>query len=62
VCGAHQLALDTPPQIDVMGVQPYTDLIAMGDVQLREPPSIVCLACGSSWSDLEAFEQARRSG
>jgi hypothetical protein len=62
VCGAHQLALDTPPQIDVVGIQPYSDLIGMGDIQVREPPGIVCLACGASWPDRESFEQARRSG
>jgi hypothetical protein len=62
VCGEHRLALETPPQIDVMGVQPYTDLIAMGDVAVREPPAIVCLACGASWTDLQAFQQARQAG
>jgi hypothetical protein len=61
VCGAHQLALDSPPQIEVMGVQPYTDLIGMGDVQVHEAPAIVCLACGASWPDRAAFDQASRA-
>jgi hypothetical protein len=62
VCGAHQLAIDTPPHIDIIGVQPYSDLIGMGDFQVREPPAIVCLACGTTWPDREAFERARKSG
>jgi hypothetical protein len=57
VCGAHQLALDVPPRIDVMGVQPYSDLIGMGDRSAAEPPAIVCRSCGTVWRDLEAFER-----
>jgi hypothetical protein len=57
VCGAHELALDVPPRIDVMGVQPYLDLIGMGDRSTVEPPGILCRACGTKWRDLEAFER-----
>jgi hypothetical protein len=57
VCGAHELALDVPPRIDVMGVQPYLDLIGMGDRPTTEPPGIVCRSCGTRWPDLEAFER-----
>ena len=57
VCGAHELALDVPPRIDVMGVQPYLDLVGMGDRSAAEPPAIVCRSCGTFWPDLEAFER-----
>lgn len=55
VCGEHALALDEPPRIDVLGVQPYSDLLGMGDLQTRWSPGIVCLACGTRWRDLAAF-------
>lgn len=56
VCGQHALALDLPPRIDVMGVQPHSDLIGMGDVQQQAAPAIVCRACWTRWRDLPAFE------
>jgi hypothetical protein len=55
VCGAHRLAVEQLPHIDVMGVQPYSDLIAMGDLHPQEPPAILCLECGSRWNSLEAL-------
>jgi hypothetical protein len=57
VCGQHQLALDEPPQIDVLGVQPYSELIGMGDVRTSGPIGIVCLACGTHWRDRGAFDR-----
>ena len=57
VCGAHALALDIPPRIDVMGVQPYTDVIGMGDRPQQGPVGIVCRSCDTYWSDLAAFER-----
>jgi C4-type Zn-finger protein len=56
VCGRHELAIDRLPRIDVLGVQPYSDLIGMGDARPRDTPGIVCLACGTRWRDLDAFE------
>jgi hypothetical protein len=55
-CGRHALAVDRPPRIDVLGVQPYSDLLGMGDVAPRGSPGIVCLECGRRWRDLAAFE------
>jgi hypothetical protein len=55
VCGAHQLALEHPPEVDVLGVQPYSDLLGMGDLKIRSAPAIKCLNCGTLWRDLEAF-------
>ena len=57
VCGAHALALDVPPRIDVMGVQPYSDIIGMGDRPQEGAPGIVFRSCGTYWRDLEAFER-----
>jgi hypothetical protein len=57
VCGAHALALDVPPRIDVMGVQTYHDLLGMGDRQPEAPLGIVCRSCGTYWRDLAAFER-----
>jgi hypothetical protein len=59
-CGAHQLALDEDPRIDVMGVQPYSDLLGMGDLRPPGQPAIVCLACGTRWRDLAAFRSDER--
>jgi hypothetical protein len=56
VCGQHSLAVDAPPRIDVLGIQPYSDLIGMGDVRPRNAPGIICLNCGTRWRDLRAFE------
>lgn len=55
-CGHHSLALETLPHIDVMGIQPYSDLVGMGDFRAPEPRAIVCLECGARWRDLAAFE------
>jgi hypothetical protein len=41
------------PGIDVLGVQPYTDLFGMGDQ--RTMPGLECRACGAAWRDLHAF-------
>jgi hypothetical protein len=56
VCGAHALALDMPPRIDVLGVQPYSDIIGMGDRPAEGAVGIVCRSCGTYWRDLAAFE------
>lgn len=55
VCGRHTLAVDEPPHIDVMGVQAYSDMLGMGDLQQPTLPGIVCLGCGTRWRDLDAF-------
>ncbi len=65
-CGQHMLAIDEPPHIDVMGIQAYSDMLGMGDVQQRAVLGIICLACGTRWRDKAAFdrnepEAARRS-
>jgi hypothetical protein len=57
VCGRHTLAVDEPPHIDVMGVQAYSDMLGMGDLQQPALPGIVCLGCGTRWRDLDAFER-----
>ena len=57
VCGQHTLALDEPPRIDVMGVQPYSDMLGMGDLQSPGVPGIVCLSCGTRWRDRAAFDR-----
>jgi hypothetical protein len=57
VCGAYTLALDTPPRIDVMGIQPYSDIIGMGDRPAEGSVGIECRTCGTYWRDLAAFER-----
>ena len=57
VCGQHELALDMPPRIDVLGVQPYSDLIGMGDRSSEGSVGIICRSCGTYWRDLDAFER-----
>ena len=57
VCGQHRLAIEEAPHIDVMGVQAYSDMLGMGDLQQMAVPAIVCLACGTRWRDLAAFER-----
>lgn len=59
VCGVQRLAVEKPVQIAVLGVQPNSDLFGMGDPEVRTPPAIVCLACGTRWSDIEAFRTGR---
>ena len=62
VCGAHELQLLYFPAIDVTGVQPYHELLGMGDARPDEPPGIGCRACGSEWASLEEFRSAADSG
>ena len=57
VCSQHTLALDRPPEIDVMGVQQYNDLLGMGDIENEGAVGIVCLNCGTHWRDKEAFDR-----
>jgi hypothetical protein len=57
VCGQHTLAIDEPPQIDVMGVQSYSDLLGMGDLRSVGSVGIVCLSCGTHWRDKAAFDR-----
>ena len=59
VCGQHTLAIDEPPHIDVMGVQAYSDMLGMGDVQQMAVPAIVCLTCGTRWRDLGGLRPER---
>jgi hypothetical protein len=56
VCGERRLAVERPPYIAVMGVQPYSDLLGLGDREPNTPPAIVCLACGTRWRDINAFK------
>ena len=56
VCGKHSLALDEPPRIDVLGVQPYSDMVGMGDLPTKGAIGIVCLECGTRWRDKDAFD------
>ncbi len=57
VCGKHTLALVRPPDIDVMGVQPYSDMLGMGDLENEGPVGIVCLNCDTHWRDKSAFDR-----
>ena len=57
VCGQHTLALDRPPEIDVMGVQAYSDMLGMGDLQNEGAVAIVCLNCHTLWKDKGAFDR-----
>ena len=56
-CGQHTLAIDEPPHIDVMGIQAYSDMLGMGDVQQGPVLGIICLACGTRWRDRAAFDR-----
>ncbi|MFN8619248.1 MAG: hypothetical protein U0869_00700 [Chloroflexota bacterium] len=51
-CGRHELALTQPPEIPVMGAQPYTAIYRMGDV--ASPVGVRCRACGMTWPTIEA--------
>jgi hypothetical protein len=55
VCGEYRLAIALPPHIAVMGVQPYSDLLGLGDRKPDTLPAIECLACGTRWRDIDAF-------
>lgn len=57
VCAQHTLALDRPPEIDVMGVQQYNDLLGMGDLENEGTLGIVCLNCQTRWRDKAAFDR-----
>jgi hypothetical protein len=57
VCGKRTLALDEPPRIDVLGVQPYSDMVGMGDLPTKGAIGIVCLECGNRWRDKDAFDR-----
>lgn len=57
VCSQHTLALDRPPELDVMGVQPYSDMLGMGDIHDPAAIGIVCLNCGTHWRDKDAFDR-----
>jgi hypothetical protein len=56
-CGKHTVAIDEAPHIDVMGVQAYSDMLGMGDVQQAAMPGIICLSCGTRWRDRAAFDR-----
>ncbi len=60
VCGEHRLTLLRFPTTDVLGVQPYSELIGVGDLSPDTPPGIGCLACGSEWPDLDSFRRAQQ--
>ena len=59
VCGRHELALVDFPHVSATGVQPYAELLGMGDPRTDVPPGIACLACGTEWADLDAFRAGR---
>jgi hypothetical protein len=58
VCGAHELELLYFPSVDVTGVQPYNELLGMGEVQRDQPPGIGCRNCGAEWESLAEFREA----
>ena len=57
VCSQHTVALDRPPEIDVMGVQQYSDMLGMGDLENEGAVGIVCLNCQTHWRDKDAFDR-----
>jgi hypothetical protein len=57
VCSQHTLALDRPPEIDVMGVQQYSDMLGMGDLENEGALGIVCLNCDTHWRDKAAYDR-----
>lgn len=57
VCAQHTLALDRPPEIDVMGVQQYSDMLGMGDLPNQGAVGIVCMSCDTHWRDKAAFDR-----
>ena len=57
VCAQHTLALDRPPEIDVMGVQQYNDLLGLGDLENEGALGIICLNCMARWRDKAAFDR-----
>ncbi len=57
VCSKHTLSLDRPPEIDVMGVQQYSDILGMGDLPNEGTVGIVCLSCKTRWRDKAAFDR-----
>ena len=59
VCGHHDLTLDLPPHLSVAGVQPYTDLYAMGDLPM--PAGVHCASCGTRWVSIEALRAGEPS-
>ena len=59
-CGAHRVALLPLPETAILGVQPYSDLLGMGDPIAPQRDSIGCLACGAEWPDLDSFRAATR--
>ena len=59
VCGHHDLTLDLPPHLSVAGVQPYTDLYAMGDLPM--PAGVHCASCGTRWVSIEALHAGESS-
>lgn len=64
VCGQHRLTLLPFPTVDVLGVQPYAELIGLGDPAQRPDttPAIGCLNCGSEWPNLEEFRRPNEAG
>lgn len=62
-CGRYSLSLIGFPYVSTMGVQPYSDILGMGEPQVDQAPAIGCLSCGIEWADLDAFRAAQeRSG
>jgi hypothetical protein len=60
VCGKHTLSLLDFPHVATMGVQPYSDILGMGEPSVEQPPGIACLTCGSQWPDIDSFRKAQR--
>ena len=61
-CGRHTVSLLDFPYVSTMGVQPYTELLGMGEPSVQQAPGIGCLSCGTQWPDLKAFRDASGGG
>lgn len=55
VCGKHALSLLDFPYVATMGVQPYADILGMGELPVSQEPGIGCLECGTQWASLDDF-------
>jgi hypothetical protein len=60
-CGEHALSLIDFPEVSTQGVQPYSEILGMGEPRAGVEPGIGCLSCGAEWRDLDAFRRDDRT-
>jgi hypothetical protein len=59
VCGHFTLSVLDFPHVSMMGVQPNSEILGMGEPTVDQPPGIACLTCGSQWPSIEEFREAQ---